>query len=561
MRLRLRPPVPAVCTVYYSAKGQWLDAPMRPCAYTARSVYFQVELEGLPGEVHYYFKARLPGGQEYYLGSDGIAHATPVAPFAYSWTPEQVFYTPEWAREAVFYQIFPDRFANGDSSNDPEEVEPWGAKPTRKSFFGGDLEGIRRNLDYLKELGITAIWLNPIFAASSNHRYDTRDYLEIDPFLGDKRVFRRLLKELHEADIRLVLDGVFNHTGADFWAFKDIKKKGAQSPYLEWYYVYDLPVRTEPQPSYNCWWGFAELPKLRETNPLVRRYLLGVAQYWTDYGIDGWRLDVPNEIKGNFWVEFRKKVRDVNPEAYLVGEIWGDGRPWLKGDQFDAVMNYRFRDLVLNFFVREKIDLVTFDRLLGFMRLRHAEQVNRCQLNLLGSHDTARIYTEVARALGPHPEEKDILSRLRLLAVFQMTYVGAPMIYYGDELGLEGEEDPDCRRCMPWSDRASRAPLFQLYRRLIALRKRSPTLKAGTFDTVLLNPHLRLYGYARRWRNDYHLVLLNASPHPRSVEIPVDKPIPHFEVLSGTYYPCRNGRVSVTLEPFGSVILEPSVWG
>lgn len=556
VRLRLRPPLPAAAFLHYRAGGRWDFLPLYPYAATKRSLYLQARLEGVPPPLEYYFRAYLASGPSFYLGRDGTRATEAVIPFTYSWRPEEVFRTPDWVQDAIFYQIFPDRFANGDPTNDPPTVQPWGGEPTRHSFFGGDLEGIRQAIWYLKELGVNALWLNPIFAAPSNHRYDTRDYLAIEPMLGDKATFRRLLRELHQAGIRLVLDGVFNHTGNHFWAFEDIRRRGEASPYLSWYYVHDLPLRTEPKPNYACWWDFAELPKLRETNPLVRRYLLGVGQYWTSYGIDGWRLDVPNEIKGDFWVEFRRLVKAINPDAYLVGEIWGDGRPWLRGDQFDAVMNYPWRELALDWFLREKTDLLTFDRLLARLRLRYHEQVNYCQLNLLGSHDTARLFTEASRALGqPGAAKGEAARRLVPLIVFQMTYVGVPMIFYGDEIGLEGEQDPDCRRCFPWEPGRRKQQLFLLYRQLISLRHRYSALRRGTFEVFLVEASRRLYGYRRRWRQEEVYVVLNAGPEPQTVRLPLAAPGDAYDLLREEPLATIDGAATITLAPYDASVV------
>lgn len=560
LRLRVRPPIPVAGFVHFRINGRWAHSPLHLYAATARSFYYQVHLNDVPGEIEYYFQAYLPGKAALYLGQTGESDLPEVGLFRYHWTPDQVFHTPDWVKDAIFYQIFPDRFANGNLANDPPGVEQWGARPTVNSFFGGDFEGIRKGIPYLKDLGVNALWLNPIFTAPSNHRYNTSDYLEIDSMLGDKGDFRRLVAALHEAGIRLILDGVFNHTGTGFWAFADIVEHGAQSPYLDWFYINDLPVRIERNPNYAAWWGLPELPKLRETNTLVRRYLLGVAQYWGSLGIDGWRLDVPNEIQGDFWQEFRHLVKKVNPEAYIVGEIWRDGRPWLRGDAFDAVMNYLFRDLCLNFFARERMDLVMFDRLLGLLRLRYPENVNYCQMNLLGSHDTARVFTEMGRGLASrNPADAtdfEITRRLRPLIIFQLTYIGAPIIYYGDEVGLPGEEDPDCRRCFPWDNSQRNQELYKLFRRLAHLRTAYPALRRGTFETVLIDNRQRLYGFARRWQETGLLVLINAGPSTVTAELPLpDKP-GWQDLLQERRAPVVSGRLSLKMEPYSGSILH-----
>ena len=269
------------------------------------------------------------------------------------------FVTPEWARHAVFYQIFPDRFANGDPANDPENTQPWGTPPSTHNFMGGDLQGIVDRLDYLAELGIGALYLNPIFQATSNHKYNTFDYLRIDPHFGDLATFHRLIAAAHGRGIRVVLDGVFNHCGRGFYAFHDVMENGGNSPYLRWFQIDRFPINPydgERPANYRTWWDFRSLPKFNTGHPPVRRYLLDVARYWIEQGADGWRLDVPNEIADHdFWREFRAVVKAANPEAYIVGEIWNDATPWLDGTQFDAVMNYLFRDLCRDFFARDTL--------------------------------------------------------------------------------------------------------------------------------------------------------------------------------------------------------------
>ncbi len=339
---------------------------------------------------------------------------------------DQPEFVPHWPRRAIFYQIFPERFANGDPSNDPPGVEPWGARPKVNNYFGGDLRGIIDHLDYIANLGANAIYLNPVFASASNHKYYTSDYLKIDPAFGTNDLFKKLVAACHEKKIRLVIDGVFNHTGTDHWAFQDIVKNGENSRYIGWYNIYSFPVIVRPSnPNYECWWGSGRLPKLMVENPEVKAHLFEVTKYWTEMGIDGWRLDVPNDIPHEFWVEWRSFVKGINPECYIVGEIWGDASEWLRGDQFDGVMNYEFRKACLDFFCRGTAAPSEFDAQLASTRSHYPAEVNYVLQNLLGSHDTERFLTLCNREVW----------RLKLAVLFQMTYVGAPMVYYGDEVG------------------------------------------------------------------------------------------------------------------------------
>ncbi len=450
---------------------------------------------------------------------------------------------PTWVKDAVFYQIFPERFYNGDESNDPVGVEKWGRTPKRDNFFGGDLKGVIMKLPYLVELGVTAIWFNPIFDSPSNHKYDTRDYMKIDPHLGDAKIFKELITQCHENGIRVILDGVFNHTGDKFWAFKDVLEKGSKSKYAKWYNMHEPSVRKHPTPNYDCWWGFSSLPKLMTRNPEVRKYLFDVVTYWTrEMGIDGWRLDVPNEVEHEFWIDFRRVVKSINPEAYLVGEIWHDGSPWLKGDQFDGVMNYLFRDTVVSFFAKREIDVDTFDARLHKLMRDYSPQITYNLLNLLGSHDTPRFLTLC----------QEHVERMFPAIIFQMTYPGAPMIYYGDEVGLTGGDDPDCRKTMIWDESRQNRELLGLYRKTIAIRKRYSALRTGRFVTLLRHNHDGIYAYLRQDGSDSLVVVLNLDTPGQRVQVPLTGTgIPPgsrmIDILNDREYVVKDNKVE--LEP------------
>ena len=257
--------------------------------------------------------------------------------------------TPSWVADAVFYQIFPDRFADGDPSLDPEGMVPWSSRPSRSNYFGGDLRGIETHLDHLERLGANAIYLTPIFEADRSHRYDTADYLRIDHRLGDLAAFKRFLAAAHARGIRVVLDAVFNHCGEGHWAFRHVRAHGADSPYVDWFRVDAFPVVRDPEPNYATCSGCKYLPQFNHANPEVREYLFGVADYWTRLGIDGWRLDVPFLVTFDFWQEFRRRVKAVNPDLYIVAEVWEPAPEWVRGDTADGVMNYPLRDLIVDF--------------------------------------------------------------------------------------------------------------------------------------------------------------------------------------------------------------------
>jgi cyclomaltodextrinase / maltogenic alpha-amylase / neopullulanase len=462
---------------------------------------------------------------------------------------------PEWAKDGIVYQIFPDRFCNGDEGNDPVGTEPWdpGARPRSDSFYGGDLQGMIEKLPYLEALGVNVLYLTPIFQSPSNHKYDTTDYYRVDPAFGDAETLKELVRRAHRRGIRVILDAVFNHAGYFFFAFQDVLEKGADSPYADWFFIEGFPVVTEPQPNYETFAnGVWNMPKLNTAHPEVRAYLLDVAEYWTrEAESDGWRLDVANEVDHRFWRAFRDRVKGVNPEALIVGEIWHDAGPWLQGDQFDSVMNYLFRDAVLDFFASGKMGPDRFDALLTRSRMLYPEQATFAMFNLLGSHDTERFLT----ACGGR------LERMRLAVLFQMTYPGMPMIYYGDEVGMTGGTDPDCRRPMVWEEEKQNRELLSFYRRLISLRKELRPLRRGDFRTWLVDPLRNLYGFLRRDGGECVGVLLNNSPQEQEIELdpqPFGGANRLRDALSGkTADAAGRSRLPWRLAPFQGAILAP----
>lgn len=440
-------------------------------------------------------------------------------------------HTPDWVKHAVFYQIFPDRFAHSERTRHPRGIRfaPWGSPPENQGFQGGDLLGIVDNLDYLTALGINALYLNPVFASAANHRYHTYDYYTVDPLLGGNLALRELLDAAHDRGMHVILDGVFNHASRGFWAFHHVLEAGGDSPYLDWFYVNNWPLYPYPPdehtpPNYAAWWGLPALPKLNVANPGVRDYLLDVAAYWIDFGADGWRLDVPEEIAdADFWRDFRRVVRQANPDAYLVGEIWHDAIEWLRGDRFDAVMNYVFSRAALGFFgaeslrtdyrpggyILEPLDAAQFAAAIDHNLSIYQPEIVLAQLNLMDSHDTARALWIV---------DGD-LSALRLCVLFQMTMPGAPCVYYGDELGMTGATDPYCRAAFPWHDeRQWNHELLQFYRRAIGLRRNHPALQAGSHETVYAADGV--YGFVRRAEGETLLVLYNTNQQPVQVTVP-----------------------------------------
>lgn len=455
---------------------------------------------------------------------------------------------PEWLTDAIFYQIFPERFANSDITNDPPVTETWGSTPKYNNYFGGDLKGVIDNLDYLQKLGINAIYFNPVFESSSNHKYHTKDYFLIDDNFGDDEIFKKLLEECHKRGIRVVIDGVFNHTGIDFFAFDDIVKNENKSKFLHWYKVHSFPVQLPPaKPNYEAWWGIGDLPQLMADHPDVKKYLFDATRKWTEMGIDGWRLDVPNEISHNFWIEWRKLVKSINPECYIVGEIWEDASPWLKGDQFDAVMNYLFRDAVNLYFVFNKLNTKQFDSLLAIPR-KYPTEVQYALQNLVGSHDTERFLTLT----------KGNTAKAKLAALFQMTYIGAPMIYYGDEIGMMGGRDPDCRRTMIWDTLHWNFDLLDFYKKVVAMRNENEVFRRGSYKTFLIDDNKKLFGFVRETNSQKAIVILNNNNNCQRIEIksPFENINEWNDILNGKMIKTSKNKIIIdNVLPYSGVVL------
>ncbi|MBS1706630.1 MAG: alpha amylase N-terminal ig-like domain-containing protein [Armatimonadetes bacterium] len=378
---------------------------------------------------------------------------------------------PQWLEGRVFYQIFPDRFANGSKENDPPNAPEWGASTQNRTFFGGDVQGVLKHLDHIIELGANALYFNPIFKTESYHGYDISDYEHLDPRFGTNEAFRDLVKQAHAADMKVILDGVFNHSSIEFFAFKDLRERGEASPYRDWYTIYKFPIEIlDGQKSYLSWAGVKAMPKLNQENPATREYFTKVSAEWiSKYGIDGWRLDVANEVSQDFWRQWRPAMRKADPEAYIVGEIWDDAHEWMQGDMFDSLMNYQWRQAVLSYFNSRLLSTRTFIRDLNRVRSIYPAETFNAMFNMLGSHDTPRIRTIFG----------DKMDRVKLALAFQMAYPGVPSIYYGDEVGMPGSYDPDCRRCMDWTKKSWDMDHLNLHKQLIKLRTSVPSLMEG----------------------------------------------------------------------------------
>lgn len=438
--------------------------------------------------------------------------------------------TPDWVKHAVFYQIFPDRFAKSKQLRKQllkeARWEDWHAMPTLQGYKGGDLWGTLEKLDYLQDLGVTAIYFTPIFQSASNHRYHTHDYYQVDPMLGGNPAFQALLDEAHQRDIKVVLDGVFNHSSRGFFFFHDVLENGPSSPWVNWFKIHQWPLSPyngEYPANYEGWADNRALPVFNHDNPEVREYIMEIAEYWIKFGIDGWRLDVPFEVKTpGFWQEFRERVKAINPEAYIVGEVWGDAREWLDGNQFDGVMNYLFAEATIAFAAGDRVDMEqvqsrdykpypplfatdyaqTMQKLLEF----YPWEIQLTQLNLLASHDTARLLTIAG-------EDR---TSVELATLLLLTFPGAPSIYYGDEVGLPGALDPDSRRGFPLEEKWDRA-IFECHRQLIALRHSYQALRTGSYQVLFAEG--TAYVFARCLGAEEIVIAVNIGTAPTKVTV------------------------------------------
>ncbi len=457
--------------------------------------------------------------------------------------------TPDWVKDAVFYQIFPDRFARSArlAPTKPHNLEPWDSPPTAHGYKGGDLLGVVEHLDHIEALGVNALYFTPIFQSASNHRYHTHDYYRVDPLLGGNEAFARLLSEAHRRGLRVALDGVFNHASRGFFYFNDILENGAASPYRDWFTVTHFPPNaydlTRP-PDYAAWWGLHALPKFNTEQPQVREYLMQVAEHWVRQGIDGWRLDVPQEIHTpGFWEEFRRRVKAINREAYIVGEVWDEAVPYLRGDRFDGVMNYQFAEIALGFAggprviarlaegkgyrPQQPLTAPQFAERVERLLSLYPWEIQLAQMNLLDSHDTARAITLCGG------DEASV----RLATLLLLTFPGAPCIFAGDEIGLEGGvPDPDARRAFPWErEDLWRHGMLETHRQLIALRRAHAALRRGTFHALLADD--MAYAFARRLDDEVLVVVVNAGDHPQAVTLAAGDLLPEGAWLRTLWQP------------------------
>lgn len=524
------------------------------------------------GLIWYYFEIETSQGTVYYgnnaknLGGMGeVSFHRPERSFQIT-VYNKDYQTPDWFKESVAYQIFPDRFYNGNEDGeflgDRNDIikRRWGETPYYKAeqfggeyksndFFGGNLKGIMKKLPYLQELGISVIYLNPIFSAYSNHKYDTGSYEMIDPMFGTEADFKQLCSEADKLGIRIILDGVFNHTGSDSQYFNKngtYDSVGAfqsqQSPYYQWYRFMDWPN------VYESWWGMTTLPQVEEHSEDYRKYILSgrdaIIKKWLRAGASGWRLDVVDELPGFFVKELRKNVKSTKKDAVIIGEVWedasnksayGERREYFLGNELDSVMNYPMRNALIDA-VLCKIEASELDDRLMSLKENYPPPAYYSLLNIISSHDVERVLTMMGGVPSRHEVDREYqanfnlngyaleVAREKAMLVFglQMTLPGVPCIYYGDEIGMQGYGDPFCRMCYPWGKEDETDPgevMRSRYRRMIKIRKSSKAFSVGEFESVYVIGHV--YAFIRYYGDEKYIVVANMDIKSASIRLDV----------------------------------------
>ena len=447
--------------------------PMKKIASSQFHDYYEAQIRMDMICLRYFFEFTDMHGEKAYYGNyefskECITNIDRMFDCPQNLREEEMFEVPEWAANKVVYQIFPSRYA----ASQPVDKELWYKAPiTFTDNLHGDIRGIIDHLDYIRDLGIDVIYMTPIFKSDSSHKYDTIDYYQIDPSFGTAEDLRELVQKAHQYGMKVVLDAVFNHTGRDFFAFKDIIENKEKSKYLDWYFIDKFPLDTEPgqAPNFKCFGYYGGMPKLNLKNPEVEKYVTDVACYWLkECDIDGWRMDVGDEISHYFWKHFRRAVKAVKKDALIIGEIWHYAGDFLEGDEWDTVMNYPFYLNLIDLLADEKIDVSRFIQNLGYMKGRLNKKCYPLMWNLIDSHDTARFLHLCNNKQKQH-----------LAAAFQLLMPGMPMIYYGDELAMPGANDPDCRRGMYWDEEYRDNEMLEWYKRLIQVRRTHACIVEG----------------------------------------------------------------------------------
>lgn len=463
-------------------KDTRMTLPMKKVATSQFHDYYEAQLQMHLICLRYFFEFTDMQGEKVYYGNyefdkECITNRDRMFDCPQNLREEEMFEVPQWAANKVVYQIFPSRFA----ATQPVDKKLWYKAPiTPMDDLHGNLRGIIEHLDYIKDLGIDVVYLTPIFKSNSCHKYDTIDYYQVDPSFGTTEDLKELVKKSHERGMKVVLDAVYNHSGREFFAFQDILEKGEKSKYLDWYFIDELPPKGEwgEIPNFKCFGYYGGMPKLNLKNPEVEKYITDVACYWIkECDIDGWRLDVGDEISHFFWKNFRKAIKAVKKDMLIIGEIWHYAGDFLEGDEWDTVMNYPFYLNLIDLLADEKINVSQFVQNLGYLKGRLNKKCYPLMWNLIDSHDTARFLHLC----------NDNKKKQHLAAAFQLLLPGMPMVYYGDEYAMPGANDPDCRRGMYWDEEYQDKEMYNWYKKLMQIRKTHACIVEGEMIETIAN--------------------------------------------------------------------------
>ncbi|BCN31338.1 glycoside hydrolase family 13 protein [Anaeromicropila herbilytica] len=533
IRLRAKKKDLTSCILYYADRAcnhtpiDFTSIPMKVIAEDEMFEYYEATFETPYVRVCYYFELWQNDKWTYYyadqftnkLADIKVNNSVIEGRSEYYQYPyilrEEVVDVPEWFKNAVVYNIFPDSFASDERILlcETPEIEIDGKKHKRR--LGGTIKGIMSNLDYIKELGFDCIYLNPIFSAGEYHKYDILDYYHIDPCLGTDEEFRELVNEIHNRDMHIIIDGVFNHCSWEFFAFEDVVCNGLNSKYKDWFYELKYPVikpdNSTDTPNYACFAYERKMPKLNTSNKEVQEYFEKVCRYWIrEFKIDGWRLDVANEIDRNFWRGFRKAAKEEDPNIVLIGEVWENSETWLRGDAFDSTMNYDFRKHCRDYFALNIEDAITFSWNINQMRLRYPTNISDSQLNLLDSHDVPRFLSLC----------KDDVDKWKLAFIFLMLAPGVPSMFYGDEKGISGITENEYRSPMVWEE--SNTTMKQFVKKIISIRKEYVDYRSN-YEQYVSENNSQLFTFARSNQKLKILIYMNVSNEKVKVELPSDE--------------------------------------
>lgn len=521
IRIRTQKGNVSACTLYYGDRA----CPVTPVVFEEIQMeikardeffdYYEATFETPYTRVCYYFKLQNEGEWTYYY-SERFSNELAIHYFERNIMEERSEYyqypyilrneipdVPAWFKKAVVYNIFPDSFVGEEpgSITQPKEVILENGKVCR-SRLGGTLKEVIKNLDYIQALGVNCIYFNPIFAAGEYHKYDTIDYYQIDPCFGTNEEFKHLVEEIHKREMKIIIDGVFNHCSWEFFAFEDVMEKGENSKYINWFYDLKFPVRRpqseKEKPGYACFAYEPKMPKLNTSNEEVQKYFANVGTYWIrEYQIDGWRLDVANEIDRNFWRKFREAVKKENREAILIGEVWENAESWLRGDIFDSTMNYEFRRICRDHIIGDNKNAITAAKQLEQMRLRYPTNLVNGQLNLLDSHDVPR-FLSLSRG---------DLRKWKLACILLMLFPGVPSLFYGDEQAICGMKENEYRNPMVWSQNPQ---LYEFVQKIIEIRKEYIE-EDTSYEVLWEETDERVLTFVRDGRKGRLFVSLNVS--------------------------------------------------